>query len=71
MAICAKCRATVEPIQLENIQLHADVSHRNQIITDALAAMNKGEYGSARRILTSGKAAPPMTSTGVIAKDGP
>lgn len=36
----------------------------------ALEAMDKGEYGSARRILKTGSDNPPMTQTGVIAKDG-
>lgn len=36
----------------------------------ALEYMDKGEYGTARRVLTAGSEKPPMTKTGVIAKDG-
>jgi hypothetical protein len=38
------------------------------VIADALAAMDAGEYGTARRILRTGRAEPPKVVTGVLAK---
>lgn len=46
----------------------AKVGRLESIIADALAAMDKGEYGQARRILRTGKDAPLLAVTGVLTK---
>jgi len=46
----------------------AKIVRLESIIADALAAMDSGEYGSARRILRTGKDRPPLTVTGVLTK---
>lgn len=38
------------------------------LIADALAAMDEGRYGDARRILRTGKAAPVIAATGILTK---
>lgn len=45
-----------------------DVVRLLDVITQALAAMDAGEYGTARRILRTGKEHPPKVTTGVLAK---
>lgn len=47
---------TLELIRLQNV------------IACALQAMDKGEYGTARRILRTGSEQPPKVTTGVLAK---
>lgn len=51
-------------------QAEAEVARLEDIMADALTAMDKGEYGAARRILRAGRDAPLLTVTSVIAKDG-
>lgn len=38
------------------------------VIADALAAMDEGRYGDARRILRTGKAGPVLAVSGVLTK---
>jgi hypothetical protein len=49
------------------IVLERRVSDLESTIANALAAMDEGRRGDARRILTTGKCAPIRSSTGVIA----
>lgn len=74
MTPCAKCREAVDrhlgQTYQQNKMLQAALDYKNAAITHALAAMDNGEQGTARRILRTGSEKPPMTQTGVIAKDG-
>lgn len=74
MTPCAECRESVDRhlklTYLDNKILRESSDRRGQVIKAALAAMDNGEYGSARRILKTGNDNPPMTQTGVLAKDG-
>lgn len=48
-----------------------EVTRLQDVITQALAAMDAGEYGTARKILRTGKDASTKVFTGVLAKGQP
>lgn len=54
--------------QLTAISEAAKVGRLESVIADALAAMDEGRYGDARRILRTGKDKPLLVSTGVLTK---
>lgn len=54
---------TMKDVEAENGRLLG-------VMVDALAAMDRGEYGQARRILKTGKDKPVQAVTSVIARDG-
>lgn len=55
---------TVDPASVE-------IDRLKTVIIDALAAMDNGEYGTARKILRTGKDTPLKVVTGVLAKGQP
>lgn len=49
--------------------LEAEIARLEGVIASAVAAMNEGRHGDARRILQKGSDKPLIAETGVIAKD--
>lgn len=49
--------------------LEAEIARLEGVIASALAAMDEGRQGDARRILQKGSDKPLISETGVIAKD--
>lgn len=54
----------------ESNQLKARIAELEGVIAQAIAKIEGGERGTGLRILKTGKATVPMSSTGVIAMDG-
>lgn len=60
--------AGADIVHLQGAPESSAVGKLEGLIADALAAMDEGRYGDARRILRTGKAGPVLAVSGVLTK---